>query len=61
MKKEYMLQRIKKYCDSHDMLLVTPDDNPHLLVYVISWQHDEVTVLEKSFPSLTKLYKYLFN
>lgn len=60
MTKEYMLKRIQKYCVAHDMLLDTPEDNPNLLVYVVTWRHDEVTVLDKAFPSLSKLYNYLF-
>lgn len=55
-----MLKRIQKYCVAHDMLLDTPEDNPNLLVYVVTWRHDEVTVLDKAFPSLSKLYNYLF-
>lgn len=55
MKKEYMKKRVEDWCSSHNCHLEVLPSGVHSLCY-----HDGLIDTE-FFPSLTKLYNYLFD
>lgn len=54
MKKEYMKKRVEKWCENHDCYLDILPSGVHCLSY------HEGLIDTEFFPSLTKLYNYLF-
>lgn len=60
MKKEYMLQRIEKYCNSHDIQLYISDETGAIVLLYPRLEIEDRSK-DKFFKSITQLYKYLFN
>lgn len=60
MKKEYMKKRVEAWCASHDCDLYI-DGTAGVHVLVDNKEYDDNLCHDRLFPSLTKLYNYLFN
>lgn len=60
MKKEYMKKRVDDWCKSHDYDLYI-DGTAGVYVLVDNRHYDDDLCHDRLFPSLTKLYNYLFN